>query len=160
MLSACNSVVSVGEIQVRRAGPSDVAAVERIVHSAFAMYVARIGRNPAPMDADYNAVVASSRVWVLESDGEIAGVVVNEEHDDHLLLDTIAVAPDAQGHGYGALLLARAGDDARELGLPEVRLYTNEAMTENQAFYPRFGFIEMARGREDGYDRVFYGKTL
>jgi N-acetylglutamate synthase-like GNAT family acetyltransferase len=86
--------------------------------------------------------------------------VVNEVHDDHLLLDTVAVAPGAQGHGYGALLLARAEADARELGLSEVRLVTNQAMTENQTFYPRHGYTERARGRQDGYDRVFYAKNV
>ena len=149
-----------GDVQLRRAIPSDVAAVERIVRAAFDMYVARIGRQPAPMQADYRAAVASSRVWVIDADGEIAGVIVNEVHDDHLLIDTVAVAPGAQGHGYGALLLARAEDDARELGLPEVRLYTNQAMTENQTFYPRHGYIETARGRQDGFDRVFYAKKV
>jgi N-acetylglutamate synthase-like GNAT family acetyltransferase len=148
------------DVQVRRAGPSDVAVIERIVHEAFDIYVARIGRQPAPMGADYHAAVATSRVWVIEADGEVAGVVVNEVHNDHLLLDTVAVAPGAQGHGYGALLLARAEDDARELGLSEVRLLTNQAMTENQTFYPRHGYIETARGREDGYDRVFYAKKI
>ena len=67
---------------MRRADLSDVAAVERIVHSAFDMYVARIGRKPAPMDADYHDVTASSRVWVLEADGEIAGVIGKQAHDD------------------------------------------------------------------------------
>jgi len=148
------------DVQVRRADPSDVAAIERIVHAAFDKYVARIGRQPAPMSADYGAAVASSRVWVIEADGEVAGVVVNEVHDDHLLLDTVAIAPNAQGHGFVALLLARAEDDARELGLPEVRLLTNQAMTENQSFYPRHGYIETARGRQDGYDRVFYAKRV
>ncbi len=112
------------------------------------------------MAADYHAAVASSRVWVIEADSEIAGVVVNQVHQDHLLIDTVAVDPSAQGHGYGALLLARAEDDARELGLPQVRLYTNQAMTENQTFYPRLGYVETARGRQDGYDRVFYTKTI
>lgn len=148
------------DVGIRRAVSADVAAIERIVHDAFDLYVARIGRQPAPMSANYVAAVASSRVWVIEADGEIAGVLVNEVHDDHLLLDTVAVAPEAQGHGYGALLLARAEDDARDLGLPEVRLYTNEAMTENQTFYPRHGYVETARGREDGYDRVFYVKKV
>ena len=137
-----------------------MADIERIVHAAFDLYVARIGRKPAPMVADYHAAVASSRVWVIEADGEVAGVVVNEVHDDHLLLDTVAVAPGAQGRGYGAVLLARAEDDARELGLSEVRLLTNQAMTENQTFYPRHGYVETARGRQDGYDRVFYAKKL
>jgi len=148
------------DIHLRRADPSDVETIEHIVRAAFDMYVARIGRQPAPMTADYHAAVAGSLVWVLEVDGEPAGIVVNEVHDDHLLLDTVAVAPGVQGHGYGALLLARAEDDARELGLPEVRLYTNEAMTENQTFYPRHGYIETARGRQDGFDRVFYAKTV
>ena len=148
------------DVQIRRAGQSDVADIIRVVHDAFDKYVARIGRQPAPMNADYGAAVASSRVWVIEADGEIAGVVVNEVHDDHLFLDTIAVDVRAQGHGYGALLLARAEDDARELGLPEVRLLTNQAMTENQTFYPRHGYTETARRRQDGYDRVFYAKKL
>lgn len=137
------------DVQVRRATPSDVAVIERIVHAAFDKYVARIGRQPAPMGADYRAAVASSRVWVIDADGEIAGVLVNEVHDDHLLLDTVAIAPGAQGHG--ALLLTRAEDDARELGLSEVRLLTNQAMTDNQMFYPRHGYVETARGRQDGY---------
>ena len=83
---------------------------------SFDKYVARIGRQPAPMGADYRVAVASSRVWVIEADGEVAGVVVNEVHDDHLLLDTVAVAPGAQGHGYGALLLTRARTTPANLG--------------------------------------------
>ncbi len=156
----CVNVGAVVDVQVRRAALSDVAAIESIVHAAFGKYVARIGRPPAPMGADYRAAVMSSRVWVIQADREIAGVVVNEVHDDHLLLDTVAVAPGAQGRGYGALLLARSEDDARELGLSEVRLVTNQAMTENQMFYPRHGYTETARRRQDGYDRVFYAKKL
>lgn len=152
--------MNASDVEVRRAGPSDIERIERVVRAAFDMYVARIGSQPAPMTADYRAVVASSRVWVLEADGAVSGVVVNKVRDDHLLLDTVAIDPAAQGRGYGALLLARAEDDARELGLGEVRLYTNEAMTENQTFYPRHGYTETARGREDGYDRVFYAKNI
>ena len=33
-------------------------------------------------------------------------------------------------------------------------------MTENQTFYPRHGYVETARGRQDGYDRVFYAKKV
>jgi N-acetylglutamate synthase-like GNAT family acetyltransferase len=119
------------------------------VREAFDKYVVRIGRQPAPMDADYRAAVASCRVWVFEADGEVAGFVVNEAHDDHLLLDTVAVDPAAQGHGFGAVLLARVEDDARELGFSEVRLVTNLAMTENQTFYPRHG-IRRDRARPPG----------
>jgi GNAT superfamily N-acetyltransferase len=70
------------------------------------------------------------------------------------------VSPHAQGGGCGAALLTRAEHDARELNLPEVRLYTNAAMTENLTFYPRHGYTETGRGVQDGFERVFYVKRL
>lgn len=149
-----------GQHTVRRADASDVAGISRLVADAFGHYVSRIGHPPAPMTHDYGALVDAARVWVLESEDRLCGVLVNVVHADHLLLDTVAVAPGTQGSGYGAVLLARAEQDARELGLPEVRLYTHLTMTENQSFYPRHGYTETSRGSEDGFDRVYYVKRL
>ncbi len=145
---------------LRRATAADVPAIGRVVAASFAKYVERIGKPPAPMLHDYAAVIARHRVWVLFDGGVLVGVLVNEVHGDHLLLDTIAVDPAAQGRGLGTVLLARAEADARELGLGEVRLFTNEKMTENQTFYPRHGYVETHRGQQDGYDRVFYAKRV
>ena len=99
-------------------------------------------------------------MWVLESGDAIVGALVTEERADHLLLETVAVAPGAQGKGYGRLLLERAECDAVELGLTEVRLYTNEAMTENLSFYPRHGYRETGRALQDSFRRVFFSKTV
>jgi N-acetylglutamate synthase-like GNAT family acetyltransferase len=145
---------------VRRATVGDVPAIARLVATAFAPYVERIGRPPAPVTHDYRVLLDTARVWVAEVSDRLGGVLVTVARSDHLLLDTVAVAPDAQGQGLGAVLLARAEDDARELGLPEVRLYTNLAMTENLTYYPRHGYIETGRGQQDGYQRVFYAKGL
>ncbi|TFV57608.1 GNAT family N-acetyltransferase [Mycobacterium sp. PS03-16] len=145
---------------LRRAREDDVPAIERLVADAFGHYIDRIGVPPGPMTYDYRALLTAARVWVLQTPERIAGVLVTVGHPDHLHLDTVAVAPDAQGCGYGAVLLTRAEDDARELGLREVRLSTNVAMTENQTFYPRHGYTESGRGRRHGYDRVFYVKRL
>jgi GNAT superfamily N-acetyltransferase len=112
------------------------------------------------MTADYSAVLEHSRVWVLESGGAIVGALVTEDRADHLLLETVAVAPGAQGKGYGRLLLERAECDALELGLTEVRLYTNEAMTENLSYYPRHGYRETGRALQDGFRRVYFSKTV
>jgi len=57
-------------------------------------------------------------------------------------------------------LLALADDEARRLRLPEIRLYTNEVMTENLAYYPRHGYIETHRAEQDGFRRVFFSKRL
>jgi len=128
----CNIAVAVVDVQVRRAGPSDVTTIERIVHEAFGKYVARNGRQPAPMGADNHAAVALSRVWVIEADGEIAGswstrctTTIYCSHRRSRprragarLLCAVAHpcrgrrAPGAQGRGYCALLLTRAEDDA------------------------------------------------
>lgn len=144
----------------RRATEDDVGGIERLVATAFGKYVERIGKAPAPMVADYTELIGTSRVWVLEDHREIVGVLVTRAESDHLLLDSIAVSPTAQGGGLGARLLARADQDARDQGLPEVRLCTNEMMTENLDYYPRRGYVETGRGVQDGYRRVFFTKRL
>src|SRR5882762_9706362 len=62
-----------------------------------------------------------------------------QENIDHLLICSIAVTPDAQRKGYGRALLDFADQRAIELGLHEVRLYTNEQMERNLTLYRRHG---------------------
>ncbi|WP_319432704.1 GNAT family N-acetyltransferase [Mycobacterium sp. RTGN5] len=145
---------------LRRATAADATAIAQLVEGAYEKYVERIGRRPAPMDADYGALIASANVWILTCDDNLVGSLVTYREDDHLLLDSVAVAPGTQGRGYGALLLRRAEDDAHDAGLTEVRLYTNAAMTENLTFYPRHGYVETHRANQDGFDRVFFSKRL
>jgi len=85
---------------------------------------------------------------------------VVEPTQDHLLIENVAVAPQAQGLGVGGELLQLAEDQARAHGLREVRLYTNEAMTENLVYYPRRGYQETHRQTQDGFRRVFFTKRL
>jgi N-acetylglutamate synthase-like GNAT family acetyltransferase len=145
---------------IRRATAADLTDIRRLMTDAYTKYIERIGRPPAPMTADYAAALEHSRVWVLESGDAIVGALVTQDRGDHLLLETIAVASSAQGKGYGRLLLERAELDAAELGLSEVRLYTNEAMTENLTFYPRHDYRETGRALQDGFRRVYFSKTV
>jgi len=146
---------------IRRARPEDRAAVEAIVHAAYAMYVDRIGKPPGPMLDDYARLIADGAVSVIEdADGTMAGIIVLVPKPDHLLLDNIAVRPDWQGQGLGRQLIAFAEDEARRLSYAELRLYTHEKMTENIALYTRLGFVEAGRGHQAGYDRVFMTKRL
>jgi N-acetylglutamate synthase-like GNAT family acetyltransferase len=150
----------VSEPRPRRATHGDVEGIGRLVAAAFGKYVDRIGRAPAPMTADYAELLETSRVWVVDGRDEIVGVLVTQAQSDHLLLDVVAVAPTAQGGGHGRAMLARADQDAREQGLSEIRLCTNEAMTENLEFYPRRGFRETGRAVQDGFHRVFFAKPV
>lgn len=143
---------------IRAAGPADVAAVKAVTDAAYHHYIERIGRRPQPMESDHAANVAAGRVFV--TGDPVVGLVVVEAYEDHLFLDNIAVRPDAHGRGIGRRLLEFVDTRARALGLPEVRLYTNALMWENQKIYPRFGY-EVVERRVDGpYDRIHYRKGL
>lgn len=145
---------------LRRATASDVSAIATLVDEAFTRYINRIGKPPAPMLADYAALVDTTRVWVIEGRSSVVAMIVVVPHSDHVVVETVAVAPQTQGAGHGRRLLERAELDAAELGVTQVRLSTNEAMTENLDYYPRRGYVETGRGDEDGYRRVFFRKTI
>ena len=146
-------------LALRLAVAGEVAELRAIVVAAYSVYLPRMGRPPGPMTADYAAAVDRREVWVAVDD-EIAGLVVLVARADHLLLENVAVRPSEQGRGVGARLLALAEREAARLGLPEIRLYTHESMTENIAYYPRHGYTLTHRGGEDGFRRVFFTKRL
>ncbi|MEU0389125.1 GNAT family N-acetyltransferase [Streptomyces chartreusis] len=144
--------------EIRPAGAADVPVVADVIDAAFHPYIERIGRVPQPMREDHAANVAAGKVFV--TGDPVTGLVVVEAFEDHLFLDTIAVHPTAHGRGVGRRLLRFVDAHARALGLPEIRLYTNALMRENQKIYPKYGY-ELVERRVDGpYDRVHYRKRL
>lgn len=127
---------------------------------AYQHYIPRIGREPMPMTVDYADLVARGSTWVAEEEGSVVGFVVLIDQSDHLLVDILAVVPDAQRRGIGTGLLRLAEQHAHDDGHAEIRLCTNEAMTENLEYYPRRGFAETHRESQNGFRRVFFAKTL
>lgn len=148
------------ELDFRIAVPGELAEIVDLVGLAYEPYVPRIGREPAPMTTDHSPAITAGRVLLARSDRRLVGLLITEPRADHLLIENLAVHPDTRGLGVGSQLLSRAEDEARRLGLPELRLYTNAAMTENLAYYPRRGFTQTGRAIEDGFDRVFFSKVL
>jgi ribosomal protein S18 acetylase RimI-like enzyme len=147
-------------VQIRPAGSADVAAIDRLVERAYAHYVDRIGRRPGPMDEDYGEKVAQGHVSVAVEEDQIVGLIVLAEEPDHLLVENVAVEPERQSQGIGRALLAFAEDVAAAADLTTLRLYTHAAMTENRAFYPRLGYVEVDRRTDNGFERVFFSKRL
>ncbi|MHB8577621.1 MAG: GNAT family N-acetyltransferase [Dehalococcoidia bacterium] len=148
------------QLVLRQAWPEEAAAIAALVQRAYAKYVTRMDHAPAPMLADYPALIDAGVVYVVPRGERLAGVVVMWPEGDHLFLENIAVDPADQGTGLGRQLMQFVDQHARALGLAAVELYTNEVMTENLAFYPRLGFIGVARRMEAGYRRVFMRKNL
>lgn len=149
------------EIRIRPAVSTDEAAVRACAQAAYARYVPSIGREPAPMVADFAAQIAAGQVHVaVDATGDVLGFVVFHPVKGHVLLENVAVFPRATGCGIGRTLIAHCEGAARRLGLGAVHLYTNEKMSENLRLYPRLGYAEVARRHEDGFDRVFFVKQV
>jgi len=145
---------------IRPARPDEAEWARALVRRAYALYVPRMGREPAPMLADYGALIDAGDMRVLEDAGSPVALIVLRPDEDALFIENIAVDPAAQRKGHGRTLLAFAEREARRLGLKALRLYTNAAMTENLSYYPSLGFRETDRREEDGYKRVFFEKQV
>lgn len=147
------------QADIRTARIDDLPVILDIAKAAFSLYLTRMDRPPAPLYAPYEQLIAAGEVSVLLAADEIVGYQVLTTASEpgkppYLLIDILAVAPGHQGKGYGQALIRFAEEQARRQKVTEIRLYTNTAMTENLAFYPRLGFTE------SGYERVFFSKHL
>ena len=66
-------------MSLRPARPGDAPALRALVRAAYAHYVPRMGREPAPMGDDYAARIAAGQAWLLEQDGVAIGALVLED---------------------------------------------------------------------------------
>ena len=114
------------------------------------------------MKDDYASLVAEGRVAVaVDGDsGDVVGAIVRWIVDGDMYVDNVAVDPAANGRGIGNTLLELAADEGRRNGCGRVWLYTNAVMTENVGFYERRGFTQYDRRIDQGYDRIYFERTL
>ena len=86
---------------IRAARPADAPRLEAIARAAYATYVPRIGREPAPMSADYAAEIAAGHAIVISHGQDVAGYLIGCPHADGYFIENIAVDPASQGRGLG-----------------------------------------------------------
>jgi predicted N-acetyltransferase YhbS len=147
-------------MDIRIAVEGDRQAILACVDDAYGMYIDRIGKKPAPMLADYAELISKSLVYVATDKDQIQGLIVLLLKENYLLIENVAVRNLFQGQGIGRRLIEFAFTSAKEAGTQEVRLYTNELMSENLLYYAKLGFIQLNRSTEDGYRRVHMSKSL
>ena len=133
----------------RRATAADLPTIRRITHAAYAPYVPVLGREPLPMRKDHAPLVEAGNTWMVERNGTEVALAALEHNEDHLVIFSLAVLPEAQGGGTGQWMLRFAEEVARAAALPEVRLYTNAKMTRNIAIYAAAGYRETGRRAPD-----------
>ncbi|HEV7479231.1 MAG TPA: GNAT family N-acetyltransferase [Roseiarcus sp.] len=131
---------SVSNVEILPAVLADAARIRALTRAAYAKWVALIGREPLPMQADYERAIVEHTIDLLIVDGALAGLIETILRPDHLWIENVAVAPEQQGRGFGRLLLAHAERRAIHSGRPEVRLLTNQAFGANLELYARRGY--------------------
>ncbi|SLN49039.1 putative acetyltransferase [Aquimixticola soesokkakensis] len=149
------------DLEIRKATSEDESGVRLCAEDAYEQYVAAIGKKPAPMVADFGSLIASGSVYIaVEADAELNGFIVFYQEDDYFMLENVAVHANATGKGVGKRLITFCEQQAKQSGVKRVKLYTNEKMSENLSIYPHLGYREIDRRTEDGFNRVFFEKSL
>lgn len=149
------------DFEIRKATSADEPSVRLCAEDAYEQYVDAIGKKPAPMVADFGSLIASGSVYVAAgTDEEAIGFIVFYQNDDHVMLENVAVRSSAAGKGIGKRLIAFCEEQAKKSGVERIKLYTNEKMSENLTIYPHLGYRETDRRTEDGFNRVFFEKSI
>src|SRR6185295_16794501 len=143
------------EVLLRPARQSDAPGVAACVCEAYVHYIERIGRQPEPMLADYEQVIANAIVHVAVEADRVVGAIVMQDAAEGFCVDNVAVRPRVKGTGIERRLLQLAEAEARRGGHGAIHLATHELMTENRALYARAGYVEYAHRVVNGYPRVF-----
>jgi amino-acid N-acetyltransferase len=112
---------------LRRAAPSDLPAVERLLVDSS-----------LPLDGVAGAL---GDFMVAESGDEIVGVAGLEVCSNNALLRSVAVAPQWRSHGVGRALVTNLISDAESRGIHALYLLTTTA----DHYFPSFGFHTIER---------------
>lgn len=126
-------------MMLRRAAPNDVA---RILEIRAEVRENRLADPAAVRAPQVRAFIERGLIHVAEIDGAVRGFSAANPEDGFLW--ALFVAPEAEGRGLGAALLAAALDDLRAAGLTRARLETDPG-TRAEAFYRRRGWEPRGR---------------
>jgi N-acetylglutamate synthase-like GNAT family acetyltransferase len=140
----------------------DIPAIKSMVNSAYSKYIERIGKPPAPMTEDWEQEMKTHEVMMLKDNDQTVGSIDFHVDDqtNSLKINNVVVDAGSQGRGYGYWMMEHVETEGRERGLSSVTLYTNVKMIENVQFYGKLGFVEMERKMEDGFERIYFRKSL
>lgn len=85
------------EMTIQPATQDDLAQIVRLVNAAYAKYLDRMEKPPAPLLADVAAQVARGDVYALASRTQIVGALVMGTHADAVIVENIALDPAFSG---------------------------------------------------------------
>lgn len=151
------------ELEIREVRPAEYTALGALTIAAYeALYAGDVDSGYAAELFDVARRAAESTVLVAVADGEIVGGLnytsgpgtywSGTGGDEEAGIRMLAVAPAAQGRGFGTALVDACVRRAEAENRSRLSLHTMETMTTAQRIYGRAGF-KRAPGRD------FQGET-
>jgi len=147
-------------MKIRQAHAEDAEVLRLIAQKAFSHYVACMGKQPAPMLANFDYHLRFDRCMIAEMNSLPVGYAILQFSDAEPLMDTLAVLPEYQRQGVGRRLMQESERVIREKGFSSYQLYSNIHMTETINWYLKCGFQKQKQITEDGFERVYLRKPL
>ena len=78
--------------------------------------------------------------WLLQCDGRSVGYMAYVPEERCLLLSKFYLLEEYRGRGLSGIMMRKAVEAARQMGLPKIRLETNRRNTRVVEIYKHFGF--------------------
>ena len=147
------SVVGAVGVSIRRAVTDDSEAIAAVLRDAFAGY--RASYTPAayaattPGTAEVRRRFGEGPAWVASLDGAVVGTVSALPKDGALYIRSMAILPEARGHGVGRHLLEAVEEFAMAEGFRSLTLSTTPFLAEAIRLYERCGFTRTGEGPHD-----------
>jgi ribosomal protein S18 acetylase RimI-like enzyme len=146
------------QIEVRRANPSDAAAIAVVLHTAFIefkhLYTEGGFAATALNTEEVLTRMTEGPVWIALSKDEIVGTVAAVQKGDSLYVRGMAVLPVARGLGTGRKLLDEVERLANDLTCPRLFLSTTPFLSAAINLYESYGF------RRTGEPHDLFGTPL
>lgn len=138
------------DASLRRASAADRSALVALQEAAYAPNAVILGGQPIPLTWDYAEVLDTCEVWVVDGLAGLDAALILRLNPADLYIESVSVAPTAQGRQLGNRLLDLAEARAREQGRSVLRLITGQKLARNVDWYGRRGFtIERIERRPD-----------
>lgn len=143
-----------GKPTVRRAETGDAAGLADLVRLAFSTQ-SRPTTPPPGALKETAATIAEhlSRGGgaVVEDGATIVGVIFWNDEDGGLHVSRLSVHPAHRRRGIASALMAAAEREARQRGLPCLRLGVRLVLEDNRRFFASCGFVETTLHRHEGF---------
>ena len=150
---------SLNDISLRAATENDIPTIVALIHAAFKEYDGALdppsGAHKESAENIRHKLTTERAVLALLGDQAVACVFYRDE-GDYMYFGRLAVLPAYRNRGISAMLIAYVEQQARELGLPRVRLGVRVALPHLRARYERLGYRVIEQRSHAGYTEPTY----